>query len=55
MGPGANSPHPTTGPMEVLPAVTNPEAAIRTLIEFFEMHQVRMRDDFVKLLNMSQK
>lgn len=55
MGPGANSPHPTTGPMEGLPAVTNPEAAVRALIEFFEMHQVLMRDDFVKLLNKSQK
>lgn len=55
MGPGANSPHPTTGPLEGLPAVTNPEAAVRALIEFFEMHQVLMRDDFVKLLNKSQK
>lgn len=55
MGPGANSPHPTTGPMEGLPVVTNPEAAVRALIEFFETHQVLMRDDFVQLLNKSQK
>jgi hypothetical protein len=55
MGPGANAPHPTTGPMEELPAVTNPDAAVRALIEFFEMHQVLMRDDFLKLMKRSQQ
>jgi hypothetical protein len=37
MRPGAPSPHPTTGPMEALPAITHPEAAMRALIEFFEI------------------
>jgi len=55
VGPGANAPHPTTGPMEGLPAISNPETAVRSLIEFFEMHQVLMRDDFLRLLNKSQK
>ena len=55
VGPAANAPHPTTGPMEGTPAVTNPEAAVRALIEFFEMHQVLMRDDFLKLVKKSQK
>jgi hypothetical protein len=55
MGPGVNSPHPTTGPMESLPAVAHPEAALRALIEFFEIHQILMRDDFVKLLKKSQR
>ena len=50
MGPGTNSPHPTTGPMEAVPAIMHPEAAIRALIEFFEIHQILMRDDFLKLL-----
>ena len=54
MRPGAPSPHPTTGPMEALPAITHPEAAMRALIEFFEIHQILMRDDFVKLLKKSQ-
>jgi PilZ domain len=54
MGPGVNSPHPSTGPMEALPAITQPEAAIRAVIEFFEIHQILMRDDFVKLLKKSQ-
>jgi hypothetical protein len=54
MGPGATSPHPTTGPMEALPTITHPEAAVRALIEFFEIHQILMRDDFAKLLKKSQ-
>ena len=55
MGPGAASPHPTTGPMEALPAITQPEATVRALIEFFEIHQILMRDDFVKLLKKTQE
>ena len=55
MGPGVNSPHPSTGPMEFLPAITHPEAAVRAVIEFFEIHQILMRDDFVKLLKKSQQ
>ena len=55
MGPGATSTHLTTGPMEALPAITHPEAAVRALIEFFEIHQILMRDDFVKLLKKSQQ
>jgi hypothetical protein len=55
MGPGVNSPHPSTGLMESLPAITHPEAAVRALIEFFEIHQILMRDDFVKLLKRSPK
>lgn len=55
MGPGVNSPHPSTGPMESLPAITRPEAAVRGLIEFFEIHQILIRDDFVKLLKKSQQ
>lgn len=55
MGPGANSPHPSTGPMDGIPAVINPDAAVLALIEFFQIHQVLMRDDFVKLMRKSQK
>jgi hypothetical protein len=55
MGPGVKSPHPSTGPMEALPAISNPEAAIRAVIEHFEIHQVLMRDDFVRLMKKSQK
>jgi hypothetical protein len=40
--------------MEAVPAITHPEAAMRALIAFFEIHQILMRDDFVKLLKKSQ-
>ena len=40
MGPGVDSPHPSTGPIESLPAVRRLEAAVRALIEFFEIHQI---------------
>jgi hypothetical protein len=55
VGPGASSPHPSTGPMEGMPPITNPEAAVRVLIEFFEIHQILMRDDFLKLLKKNQQ
>jgi len=55
VGPGAQSPHPPTGPMEALPQITSPEGAIRAVIGFFELHQVLMRDDFVRMLKNSQK
>jgi hypothetical protein len=55
MGPGVNSPHPSTGLIESLPAITRPEAAVRALIEFFEIHQILMRDDFVKLMKKTQQ
>jgi hypothetical protein len=55
MGPGTNAPHPTAGPMEDIPTVTNPEAAVHALMEFFEMHQVLMRDEFLKLMKKSQR
>jgi hypothetical protein len=55
MGPGVNSPHPSTGPIESLPAITRPEAAVRALIEFFEIHQILMCDDFVKLLKKTEQ
>jgi len=54
MGPGVTSAHPSAGPMDSLPEITKPEAALRALIEFFEGHQVLMRDDFLRLVKKSQ-
>jgi hypothetical protein len=45
----------STGPIESLPAIRRPEAAVRALIEFFEIHQILMRDDFLKLLKKTQQ
>jgi hypothetical protein len=54
IGTGIASPHPTTGPMESVPAISNPGAALQGLIDFFQKHQVLIREDFLKVLQMSQ-
>lgn len=54
MGPGVVSALPAAGPLEKVPTVSNPEAAVRALVEFFESHQVLMREDFLKVLRASQ-
>jgi len=54
MGPGIASSLPVAGPLEGVPAVSNPEAAVRALIGFFDHHQILMREDFLKVLRASQ-
>jgi len=54
MGPGIASTLPAPGPLEEVPAVSNPEAAIRALVEFFENRQMLMREDFLRILRASQ-
>ena len=55
IGPTVQAPHPSSEPMESLPEITKPEAAVGALVEFFERHQLLMRDDFVRLVARSQK
>jgi hypothetical protein len=55
MGPGIASSLPSTAPLEAMPIISDPAAAIQELIEFFESRQMLMRDDFVRLLKKSQK
>jgi hypothetical protein len=55
MGPGIASSLPATSPLEAVPLITNPQAAIQAITEFFESHQILMRDDFLKVLKNSQK
>lgn len=54
MGPGIVSNLPSTTGADAIPLVTNPEAAIQQLLEFFESRQILMRDDFLKILRKSQ-
>lgn len=55
MGPGIASSMPSIGtPLNAVPAITNPQAAIQSLIEFFESRQMLMREDFLRLLRKSQ-
>jgi hypothetical protein len=53
MGPGIAPAFPTAGPLEEMPAVSNPEAAIRALVEYFENRQMLMREDFLRILRAS--
>jgi hypothetical protein len=55
MGPGIASSIPSIGtPLDAVPAITNPEAAIQELVEFFESRQMLMREDFLRILRKSQ-
>jgi len=54
MGPGVNSPHPVSGPLEGVPEITDPAAAVRALVEFFETRHLMVREDFLRVLTKSQ-
>jgi hypothetical protein len=54
MGPGIASAIPAAGPPEEVPSVSNPEAAIHALLDFFETHQMLLREDFLRILRTSQ-
>ena len=55
MGPGIASSLPANGPLEALPLISDPDAAIQALVEFFETRQLLMREDFLRILKKSQK
>jgi hypothetical protein len=55
MGPGIASSLPSIStPLEAMPTITNPQAAIQDLVEFFESRQMLMREDFLRILRKSQ-
>ena len=45
---------PATAPLNAVPSITKPEAVVSALLEFFESHQILMRDDFLRILRKSQ-
>ena len=54
MGPGLASSIPAGAPLEALPPIANPVAALKALTEFFENRQMLMREDFVRVVRKSQ-
>ena len=54
MGPGIASTLPAPKPLEAVPPIANPTAAMLALIEFFENRQMLMREDFLRILRNSQ-
>jgi hypothetical protein len=55
MGPGIASSLPATRPLDGIPLITDPAAAVQALVEFYEHRQMLMREDFLRLLRKSQK
>ena len=54
MGPGIASTLPANQPLQGIPQIAQPQAAIQALIEFFENRQMLMREDFLRILRSSQ-
>ena len=54
MGPGIASSLPANAPLAAMPPITQPQAAIQALMEFFESRQMLMREDFLRILRSSQ-
>jgi hypothetical protein len=54
MGPGIASTLPSATPLSALPQITNPQAALQELTDFFEHRQMLMREDFLRILKRSQ-
>lgn len=54
MGPGIASSLPSSTPLDAMPTIANPAAAVQALKEFFESRQMLMRDDFVRIVRKSQ-
>jgi hypothetical protein len=55
MGPGIASSLPAVAPLQTLPPITDPVAALKALTEFFENRQMLMREDFVRVVRKSQE
>jgi len=54
VGPGIASSLPAGSPLTAVPLISDPDAAVQALVEFFEDRQMLMRDDFLRILNKSQ-
>ncbi len=50
-----SSPALASGPLEPMPPIADPAAALRALVEFFEKHQTLPRQEFVRILRKSQE
>ncbi len=55
MGPGIASSIPAGSPLEAVPQIADPSAALRALTEFFENRQMLMREDFLRIVRKSQE
>lgn len=51
---GVPSSLPAFGPLQNVPEIVHPQAAVQALLEFFQTRQILMRDDFLRVLRTSQ-
>lgn len=54
MGPGIASTMPSTAQLKDLPLITNPQAALQALFDFYRDRQMLMREDFLRVVRNSQ-
>jgi hypothetical protein len=54
MGPGIASALPAASPLDGVPLISDPHAAIQALIAFFKSRQMLMREDFLRILRTRQ-
>jgi hypothetical protein len=52
--PGMPSSLPAFGPLQNLPEIVYPQAAVQALLDFFQTRQILMREDFLRVLRTSQ-
>jgi hypothetical protein len=53
-GPGATSIIPTRSLLDAAPAITNPDAVMQALAEFFQIEHILTREHFLKIVAQSQ-
>lgn len=54
MGPGVAPAIPASTPLDAVPLITNPSAAVQALVEFFETRHMLTREEFLATLAKSQ-
>ncbi len=55
VGPGLASSQPVSGPLKALPLISDPGAAVRALVEYFENRQMLTQEEFLTVLRKSQR
>jgi len=55
VGPGLASSQPVSGPLKSVPLISDPGAAVRALVEYFENRQMLTQEEFLRVLRTSQR
>ena len=55
VGPGLVSSQPVSGPLKTVPLISDPGAAVRALVEYFENRQMLTQEEFLRVLRSSQR